>query len=129
MAGAAAAAAPLAVGAGAMSSVTGLATHYMTGAPVTPFLHIPGDADDLTPPFQRGSIKLTADEQTERDDRCEEQLRSDDITCQTYAAMYGKSKKDRARIATICKSTAMDRYAQCLVAGPASVHIPLYTGR
>lgn len=111
-----------------------------TGREKTPFLKLPAaklrlsitaedDDDPSDPPrFSRGFFDPA--EKARVDEECDELERDDYIKCDTYAAMYARTKKEKAGIWKACEATISERQAECRREGGFSaVRTPLYTGR
>lgn len=111
-----------------------------SGREKTPFLKLPAaklrlsitaeDDDDPSGPhrFSRGFFDPA--EKARVDEECDELERDDYIKCDTYAAMYGRTKKDKAKIWRACEATITERQAECRREGGFSaVRTSLYTGR
>ena len=137
--GAEAAAALVPVGLGAIaggvgvSRTAGLVARGPNGSGgLTPMLHLP--LPSLVPNMpmsamsgrrdQGGPYRLTE----KRVEECDEALQEDDIKCQTFAALYGRTTKQRAKIAAICKSTAITRLGECRRGLEPWERSPLYDG-
>lgn len=111
-----------------------------TGREKTPFLNLPssklrlsitaedGDDDASGPRYRRGFLDPV--EKARIEEECEELKKNDYIQCQTFAAMYGRTKKAKATIWKICETSLMERQNQCrLEGGVSAVTSILYTGR
>lgn len=111
-----------------------------TGREKTPFLKLPApklrlsitaeddDGPSDPPRFSRGFFDPA--EKARVDEECDELERDDYIKCDTYAAMYGRNKKEKATIWRFCEATITERQAECRREGGFSaVRTPLYTGR
>lgn len=127
-----------AMGAGvALSRALGEFDRQTTGRDKTPFLKLPAGKLDLrvtsdARPKASGERRGRAYSPNERgriDDECADLERKDQIKCDTYAAMYARSRADRKRIARICYSTVAERWSECKRnGGLAGVNTPLFTG-
>ena len=111
-----------------------------TGREKTPFLKLPspklrlsitaedGDDDSSAPRYRRGFLDPV--EKARIEEECEELRKNDYIQCQTFAAMYGRTKKAKATIWKICETSLIERQNQCrLEGGVSAVTRVLYTGR
>lgn len=111
-----------------------------TGREKTPFLKLPAaklrlsitaendDDSSGSPRFSRGFFDPA--EKARVDEECDELERDDYIKCDTYAAMYGRTKKGKATIWRACEATITERQAECRREGGFSaVRTSLYTGR
>jgi hypothetical protein len=96
---------------------------------VTPFLGLPGDAEDLTPPVYRSWRNLSPDALAERDDICEELKANDLAQCSYYARKHAnKAGYSQSETYHVCERTAMKRYGECLAGGSENVRTPLFRG-
>jgi hypothetical protein len=130
------AAAAAALGGVGVARTAGLAARGPDGAGgLTPFLHlrlpslVPGMPATAMAAESFGLPGRSLAAGGENDEVCAELEQKDLQKCQLDAALYGKSESQRRQIATICRSTAAQRYAECLQGGPDSVRTPLYESR
>lgn len=131
---------PALAGGVALTRAIGDFDHRTTGREKTPFLKLPspklrlsitaedGGDDASTPRYRRGFLDPA--EKARIEEECEELRKNDYIQCQTFAAMYGRTKKSKATIWKICETSLMERQNQCrLEGGVSAVTSVLYTGR
>lgn len=128
-----------AIGAGvALTRAVGGFDRQATGRDKTPFLKLPAGklnlriaSDTLPQASESGDGRpYLRYERTRIDEECDELERDDHIKCDSYAAMYGRSRAAQKRIAHICYATAAERWAECKRNGGVSgINTPLFMGR
>ncbi|WP_425997747.1 hypothetical protein [Caulobacter sp. DWR1-3-2b1] len=131
---------PALTGGVALARALGDFDERTTGREKTPFLKLPSpklrlsitaeDGDDHTSAPRYRRRFLDPAEKARIEEECEELKKNDYIQCQTFAAMYGRTKKAKATIWKICETSLMERQNQCrLEGGVSAVTSILYTGR
>lgn len=128
---------PVLAGGAALTRAIGDFDQRATGREKTPFLKLPTEKLDLRITSNnrpkasgRDGGGFDPSDQGRIEEECEEFEKEEEIKCSTYAAMYGRSRADKKRIANICLSTVTERVSECRRNGGVSgVNTPLFTGR